>query len=74
MNAAFAGFVFFLLYFCFWAWMIVECATFEKSLLTKIAWLVFLVPCGPIVGVVYYLVRILPRVFGEEDEGIKEAA
>jgi hypothetical protein len=74
MNAAFAGFVFYLLYFGFWAWMIVECATFEKRLCTKIAWLVFLAPYGPIVGVVYYTVRILPRVFGEADDGSKKAA
>jgi hypothetical protein len=74
MNPILLGFVFYLLYFCFWMWMIVECATFEKSLFTKIAWLVFLVPCGPIVGVVYYPVRILPRVIREMDEGSKQAA
>ena len=74
MNASFAGFVFYLLYCCFWVWMIIECATFEKSRFTKIAWLVFLVPCGPIVGVVYYAIRILPRVIREVDEGSKEAA
>jgi len=69
MNASSAGFVFYLLYLGFWAWMIVECSVFEKSLFTKIAWLVFLVPCGPVVGVVYYLVRILPRVIRETAEG-----
>ena len=63
--------VFLLLYFGFWAWMIVECAAFEKHQFTKIAWLVFLVPCGPIVGWIYYLVRILPRVI-HEDAGQKQ--
>jgi NADH:ubiquinone oxidoreductase subunit 2 (subunit N) len=65
--------VFLILYLGFWAWMIVECAAFEQGRFTKIAWLVFLVPCGPIVGVVYYLVRILPRVM-HEAAGEKKAA
>jgi hypothetical protein len=72
MNALFP--ILILLYFCFWAWMIVECAAFEKGLFTKIAWLVFLVPCGPVVGVVYYLVRVLPRVISEMSEERKESA
>lgn len=57
-----------LLYLGFWAWMIVECAAFEKRQFTKVAWLVFLVPCGPIVGWIYYLVRILPRVIHEASD------
>jgi NADH:ubiquinone oxidoreductase subunit 2 (subunit N) len=66
--------LFFVLYFGFWAWMVVECAAFEKGRFTKLAWLVFLVPCGPIVGVVYYLVRILPRVIHETADEKKAAA
>jgi hypothetical protein len=72
MNTSFLVLV--LLYFVFWAWMIVECSAFEKNPFTKIAWLVFLVPCGPIVGWIYYLVRILPRVIHEAADQKKEAA
>lgn len=66
--------LFLLGYLGFWAWMIVECAAFEKHPFTKIAWLVFLVPCGPILGWFYYLVRILPRVLREAADEKKTAA
>ena len=63
MNAPSLLFLF--LFLGFWAWMIVECAAFESNVVAKILWLILLVPCGPVVGVPYYLIRVLPRVLKE---------
>lgn len=60
-----AALVFFLGLFGLWAWMIVDCAMFESGRLTRIAWLVVLVPVGPLAAVVYYLVRALPRALSD---------
>ena len=58
-------FILILLLLGFWMWMIVDCALCEKGAFTRIAWLVFLVPFGPPVSLIYYLVRALPRVIVE---------
>jgi hypothetical protein len=52
-----------LLCFAFWIWMIVDCAIYETSAGTKVAWLLMII-LGWIIGApLYYFVRKIPRYF-----------
>ena len=47
--------------FCFWIWMLIDCALHEEPAGSKIAWILILLLANCIGAPVYFFVRYLPR-------------
>jgi hypothetical protein len=45
----------------FWIWMLVDCATYETSTGSKVAWILIILFASCVGAPVYYLARKLPR-------------